>query len=432
MIMLYSRIHGMLIMILFTMIPLSVFPVTPDSVSRWGITASAMPGKVIAMDEYERKWLLGRRNASFAIELLRTALPEDSSAIASDFNYPVFGFGLRYMNNTAVRMHRSPDPDWGMAEEVGYDSRLGNIVSLYSTFYRALYRGRRWETSYSLSVGVGFTDKKYDKETNIDNEQIGSKVLIYFGAGVYQTYRFSTNWGFRLGLEFVHHSNGALYRPNKGSNVIGTSLALVYYPYYETITRRDRIYQREPFRKQLYLNFSLGVGAKTMLEDWLLTQFRTPSTSPDYRTETFRIFAAYSFQTDVMYRYAPRWASGLGIDGFYGTYARHIERLDEAQGYMMKHSPWSVGIAAKHQVFYGNISLAMSLGWYLYRHMGHNAQTNETPYYERIGIHYTFPKLQGLTVGLNVKAHRTKADLTEFIVSYPIRVGKNKRSFSYH
>ena len=64
----------------------------------------------------------------------------------------------------------------------------------------------------------------------------------------------------------------------------------------------------------------------------------------------------------------------------------------------------------------------MSLGWYLYRQMGVNAKEIEQPYYERIGIHYTFPALRGLTVGFNIKAHRTKADLTEFVVSYPIEL----------
>lgn len=403
---------------------LCAFSASSDSISRWGVLFSTMPSRVVALDKYEKKWVTKNENMSFAVELLRTALPKDSSVIDEDFNYPTMAFGLRYMHNTAVRMHRSPDPAWGLAEEVNYDSRLGNILSLYSTFYRAIHRSKKWETTYSLSAGVGFTNKKYDKETNIDNEQIGTHVLIYFGAGFYQTYRLNSQWGLRAGVEFVHHSNGALYRPNKGSNTIGPSLALVYSPYYGSLVQPMQNMSRPPFSKYLYLNFSLGVGAKTMLEDWLLTQFRTPSTSPDYRTETFKIYAAYSAQADVMYRYAPRWASGLGVDWFYGTYGRHIERLDEQQGYVMKHSPWSLGIAAKHQVFYGNFSLSMALGWYLHRQMGHNAQFNESPFYERIGVHYTFPKMQGLTIGINVKAHETKADLTEFVIAYPIKLRK--------
>lgn len=101
-------------------------------------------------------------------------------------------------------------------------------------------------------------------------------------------------------------------------------------------------------------------------------------------------------------------------------YPSHIAELDREQGFTDKHSPWSFGIAAKHQVFYHNISLAMALGVYLYREMGHNAKEVEKPYYERIGIHYSIPQLNGLSIGCNVKAHLSKADLTEIVISYPI------------
>ena len=89
-----------------------------------------------------------------------------------------------------------------------------------------------------------------------------------------------------------------------------------------------------------------------------------------------------------------------------------------------KHSPWSVGIAVRHEAYYHNLSLDMALGVYLYRHMGANAREIEQPYYERIGIFYTFPRLAGLRVGASVKAHRTKADLTEVIVAIPFRLSR--------
>jgi hypothetical protein len=53
--------------------------------------------------------------------------------------------------------------------------------------------------------------------------------------------------------------------------------------------------------------------------------------------------------------------------------------------------------------------------------MGCVARELEQPYYERIGVHYAFPRLCGLSVGLNVNAHRTKADFTELQLTVPIR-----------
>ena len=64
----------------------------------------------------------------------------------------------------------------------------------------------------------------------------------------------------------------------------------------------------------------------------------------------------------------------------------------------------------------------MALGVYVYRFMGHLANELEKPYYERIGLHYTFARLGGLQVGINVKAHYLKADYTEVSVGWPIRL----------
>lgn len=393
-----------------------------DSLSRRGYSLHVMPGKVVALDQYAKMWMKHTPNFSVAAEMEHVSLPSDSDAYASDFGYPSLHLGVRYTFNNQVRLHRDSHPAWGMAEMVDYDSRLGNTISLYGRFLRPFVRRKHWETAYSLSFGVGYNAVKYNKRDNIDNELIGSHLLIYFGAGLHLTYHLDEKWGIRGAVEFVHHSNGALYRPNKGSNTIGPSVGVVYQPYYKHLLNRSQSQFYEPFERYWYLDFSAGVGAKTMLEDWLTTQFRTPATEPDYRTEDFKIYAAYSLQANVMYRYARRWASGVGIDWFYGTYASHIAELDAKQGNMAKHSPWSLGVAAKHEVFYHRFSLAVALGWYLHRQMGHNAQLNESKYYERVGIHYVFPKFGGLKLGVNVKAHQTKADLTEVVLTCPVRL----------
>lgn len=403
---------------------LQAFGETKDTISHWGVTLSGMPSKVVVLDKYQRKWMKKNKNGSIAIEFNHVDLPSEKDSFAKDYSFPSLSIGLRYTMNDKVRMHREQDPSWGLAEEVPYDSHLGNTLSIYGSFTRAIHRTKHWETAYSLSGGFGFNRKWYNKENNIDNELIGTPVLIYFGIGIHQTYRFALKWGIRASLEFVHHSNGALYRPNKGSNTLGPSLGLVYYPYYDELINEKNSFKVAPFKKYWYMDLVVGAGAKTMLEDWLQTQFNTPKSAPDYRTEYFKRYAAFSFQTNLMYRYARRWASGIGFDVFYGTYAEHIEVLDRANNIDSQCSRWSIGIAGKHEVFYHNLSLAVALGGYLYRKMGENAKINESKIYERIGVHYTFPSLNGLKLGINVKAHITKADFTEFIISYPIRFSK--------
>ena len=101
-----------------------------------------------------------------------------------------------------------------------------------------------------------------------------------------------------------------------------------------------------------------------------------------------------------------------------------MRALDETAGNNASHSPWSVGIAARHEAYYHRLSVDMAVGLYLFRQMGYNAKEIEKPYYERIGLFYTFPKMNHIKLGCSVKAHLTKADYTELIVSVPFRIGR--------
>lgn len=398
------------------------------------------PGKVLSLDEYTDKWLKDDKTYSAAIELHYLPLKygekptTESQRYAADYGCPTFSFGLRYNFNHGTTMHREEDPSWGQALPVDYYSRLGDVVTLYSRFSRPLWRipvgNSKLTISYYLGCGIGYSFTTYDKGNNIDNEFIGSNLNIYFTGGAEAVLEIPHNWGISAGLDFSHHSNGALYRPNKGSNYLGPFIGLVYYPTREEYSaslptdkqKTQYTYGITEFRKQLFLEFSMGLGAKTLLEEWQRTQFYTSPEEAEYRTEDFSVYAALSFQADLMYRYARRWASGIGIDAFYGSYSNRVKALDEAAGIAERHSPWSVGVAAKHEVFYNNLSLRIGLGYYLFRHMGHSAKEIEKPYYERVGLHYSFPSLNNLAVGFNVNAHLTKADFTEIQISYPIKL----------
>lgn len=56
--------------------------------------------------------------------------------------------------------------------------------------------------------------------------------------------------------------------------------------------------------------------------------------------------------------------------------------------------------------------------------MGDFSDRNDPFYFNRIGVHYTIPQLHNFTVGIEVKAHLTKADFTELMISYPIELRK--------
>ena len=105
-----------------------------DSLHHYNYSLQVMPGRLVALDQYAERWIKKTPNLSLAAEIGRVALPNDSDAFASDFGYPSLTLGLRYTLNNQVRLHRDPDPAWGQAKEVDYNSRLGNTVSLYGKF----------------------------------------------------------------------------------------------------------------------------------------------------------------------------------------------------------------------------------------------------------------------------------------------------------
>lgn len=379
-----------------------------------GVEASI--GKVIKADPYEKMWIHQNKMFSIGAFIRIHTLPTDSCAFAEDFGYPTFSAGLLYGNFRGVEMKKLPAPDWGMAQPVDYTSRMGHAFTAYGSFERPLGRTAHWEWGYSFSTGLGFSTHIYDRERNVDNEILGSRWNIFFGAGVYASYRIASQWAVRGAIDFRHLSNGATARPNKGANTLTPTLSLLYLPPTTPVSVSPR--SRRPFRKYWKVNAIVGIGGKTLLEDWLIKQYQTPPSSPEYRRGRLHFFSSYSLQANLMYRYARRWASGLGIDVNYTTAAKHIQALDRSKGSKLSHSPWSLGLAARHEVFYGRLSMSATLGYYLYRKMGEVAILDEKPYYERIGLRYRFPKAKGCFVGAEVKAHGTKADFTEIIIGF--------------
>lgn len=393
-----------------------------DTIKHWGGQLMVNPCVVPTMDTQIKNLVTKNGALTFSAQLRHVSLPKDQDPYAQDYGFPTFYAGVNYNIYNHVRLHRDENGDLGMGQPVDFESRLGNAVSLYAGFERAFFRKYRWEADYAINIGVGFTDRKYDRFTSPDNHMISSFMTIYFGGAFHATYRFAKDWGIKAGLEFNHHSSGTLKRPNKGSNTVGPTIGLVYYPYYDELLKKEQYKQSVPFDKSKYWNVTANVGFCTIYEDWIQTQFKTPMDDPSYRSNNFKKYAVYSLSADYMSRYARRWASGVGIDVYYLSYMDRVKELDKLNNYHKSHSPISIGISGKHDVFYHNLSLSMSLGFYVFRQSGHKAKEVEQPFYETIGLKYHFPKLNNIALGAYVRAHAFKAHNTGISVSCPIYV----------
>lgn len=414
-------------------VPLPVEKTVPG---HWGYAIDGYYGIVPKGDKEIKRIVKDNKTWTVGAQLRYTGLPSDGNPYDEDYNYPTFSLGLAYHHYQDVSFHRDlGNYDFGLAQPVDYMSYLGDIVTLYGAFDRPILRHpRKWQFDYSLQFGLGYTGKKYNPYNNVDNEMISSNVLIYCGLGLHAVYSLTPELGLRTGIEFQHHSNGALCRPNKGSNTIGPMVGLVYRPAVAAKKTEEDVMTKgknngtdntdEDAYHYDYLNVAFGVGAKALYEDWVKTQFETAPGEPGYRTDRFKTYMEYSLNMDYMRRWARRWATGAGVDVFYGSHIDHVRDLDIADDVVKEYSPWTLAFSVKHEAYYRRLTCAMSFGLYLYRHMGHNARRVEQPFYETIGVRYNTHLLDGLQVGFFVKAHAFKADFTGLVVSTPIRLKK--------
>ena len=396
----------------------------------WGYEAELQVGQVLKLDKYQKAYMIGKSDYSLAFKFHHVSLPSDSDAFAYDYHYPTFSIVGKFSKNNGATMHRNEDyPHWDNLSEDYYDiapynTRLGNSFAVYGSFSYPLYRGARWEFDASVNLGLAYSTSKYDKQTSVDNDMIGSRFLFYAGGGVSATYRVAPSLGIKAGIDYWHISNGSTRQPNRSANILGPTLGVVYYPYYDLLFKQRHVYQPSAFKPYWYLNFKGGIGAQTRIEDWDRTQYRITKDNPDWRKEDFTLYSVASLQTDIMYRYARIGAWGGGFDIQYCSCYSHLWDIDEEKGVNCAHHPWLIAFDLKHTFFYGNLSLALGGGVYLYREMGDFSDRNDPFYFNRIGVHYTIPQLHNFTVGIEVKAHLTKADFTELMISYPIELRK--------
>ena len=390
------------------------------SIRHWGYEAEYQLGNVMVLDKFQRSYMKDRATWALALKANHVSLPSDSDAYAYSYGYPTFSVVTKFCRNSHASMYRDTDYPGGNILPVDYISHLGNSLALYGSFSIPILKNNRWEFDLSANLGIAYSSRKYDKQHNVDNDMIGANLLFYAGGGFSATYRLTDRWGLKGGVDYWHISNGSTRQPNRSANIIGPVASIVYYPYYEHVLAHRHDYIPEMFHRYWYLNLKMGVGIKTCIEDWDYTQYKVEFNDPDYRTEHFNLYSCCSFQADAMYRYARIGAIGFGADIQYGSYYKHIKDLDQKKGVQSQYSPWSLSLMAKKTFFYKNVSLALGLGIYVYRHLGDFSNRHDPFYFNRIGVHYSIPKLNGLTVGIEVKAHMTKADFTELVVSYPI------------
>lgn len=350
---------------------------------------------------------------SYSLFMTSQANPLDTAISVYDrvFGFPTLeaGFQLQDFSHTHLRTGDTP-----------YMSSLGCVWNAYIGFRRDIYRNRRWSFGYSLENGLAYSSRPFNKNSNIDNDMIGQHLSLYFGCGLYAGYRISPELEVSVGLEYKHVSNGATDRPNKGSNSYGLAVRArcdVNRPSwdngltYEQRLARLQAFKRKPFDSYFYLDVNASVGFRTMYEEWVLHRDILPEDDPRFCKEDMGLHTVWSTSVVPMFRYNQVHASGIGLEYSFAGYSGRSPLIEKECGLTRsyKHSKHILTISAHHEVYYKQLSLAMSVGTYLFRKHGWVGEKFEPSVIETVGIRY-YPKFfKPFYVGYNLKANLGKA-----------------------
>ncbi len=409
------RINRSLVLILFLCLYLC-----PSRTSAQAIEAGYAKGKVLKFDHWlNQEGGLKEQNAqSFWLGYVYQTHAKENCSYASDFNYPTLTFGLSVSDLNKVTLRYDPHG----TRPIDYDSRCGTSYVLYGSFRRAFFRTRLgWSADYRFTNGIGYNTRIYNRYTNVDNLMLGSRLSVYFDIAFALNYRYR-QCEFFVGPEFRHLSNGGTVRPNKGINKASIGGGMRYYLQPYDSLSFERI--RTPFEeKGLYFNIAYASGFRGSQGEWLYDANnylwgRNDADGVKYGKDGYTLCYYHLVSTDLMYRYARRYASGIGLDVLYEPYNLTIET--QKKGERPDEVKWSLGLAAKHEVFFRRFSMQMAIGYYLSRPFNEYSYTDEEyPFYERIGLRYNVPTPENcISVGYNIYAHLTKAYGTEVVIGF--------------
>ncbi|GHV56306.1 hypothetical protein FACS1894182_02590 [Bacteroidia bacterium] len=354
----------------------------------WSIEGNFFYGKIIKHDKFVKATL---QDGPTRIYDLRLGYTDFFSGEAAGYGYPTCGVGFSMVDFRDVTLYHASD--------------LGNLYTVYLFWNQRLLNFGRFRWTLQGDIGPVYNTDTFDPVTNPGKDFSSSPLMMYIGLATGIKYHFSHRWEMGLSANTRHYSNGRLGVINKGFNITGGNLSLVYHLPSRKYSPVNSV--EHSIRKSFYFHFSAGGGIQTYIEDWMLYTYSEAARRESY---VEKYHPKYFAATDAMYRFSRKYGSGVGVDLFYMPSLdsfREWDRMnpDHAGEVEPQYHPWSVGIAWNHEVHYRNMALTASLGYYLYRKVGWREST-ESPMYERIGLRYYFPQFDNLFVNWSIKAHQ--------------------------
>ena len=290
------------------------------------------------------------------------------------YNYPEYGLAVQYatLGNTEVFGH-----EWSIFPY--YNVHISEIGK-FSLLQQA-------------GLGVGFTNKKYDQETNFYNVAVGTTMNVHFNFELNVQYQALKKFYAYTGIAFDHFSNGNLGEPNLGINSMTFNAGLRYRIGQES---EQQHFDVEPYKAstRMSLVFSAGTKHARALQG---KSYLVTALSFELKPKWWRVFYP-----------------GIGVDVFYDR-ATHDEQSVFGNEPYKTIDDFKTGFHFTQELVYNKFSVALQEGFYFIltdKAFGHST-------YHRFIIRHQINKR--LFAQLSMKAHVVVLDYLELGIGYHIK-----------
>lgn len=189
------------------------------------------------------------------------------------------------------------------------DHDLGTPFSLFMFQGAMLHQfNPRLSLNYEWNLGGSFNWKHYDPFDNPDNIALGSSVNVHVGGNLFLNWRMSKKFDLNTGVGFTHFSNGASALPNKGLNMAGAFVELIYhFNREEKMALLTNPYTPPAFRKHINHELMFLISSRQAKVDTIGTGLASP-----YTNHKFKVLGiSYAYMLSNNYRY--KWGPGVEV-----------------------------------------------------------------------------------------------------------------------
>lgn len=180
----------------------------------------------------------------------------------------LLGIGKKHMGLGAEWTRQLNKPLTGLVfayTDFGNSENVGQALSVLSFLELRLFPGHTNRWNFHAGLGGSYMNKQYDPQINPNNKAISTKINWSLRSFLFYRLLTENNFNLRLGLGYIHHSNGHTKLPNQGLNSVVGSIAVQVDKQVKTSIEEQIVAPLEKARtSQLFWAARFGIGQNVL------------------------------------------------------------------------------------------------------------------------------------------------------------------------